>query len=242
MSRNLKATPAALLASALALWLAPAWGLNPVHDASYSLVPRGKHASTAVFSVNGVVDSRADDSWRLPFSLSLEAGSKGELGAGLKTQWGGNAGSHIPYMVFGGKYQLSGATTLQGDILLGVDEGSGKGFSLALHQRVGHARRLFSRLTGRFGFMEALVRDDALMAMEGAWYPTFSLFRPLSLECGLIASSQTRNFDDWFALDLKPALQVHIGRDRMVESAVYLGLAGPQREDLRVQVAIIYGF
>ena len=86
------------------------------------------------------------------------------------------------------------------------------------------------------GFMDALVRDDALMALEAAWYPTLSVARPMSLEMGLIASSQTSHFNDYFAFDLKPALQVHMGRERMVETAVYLGLAGEHREDLRVQV------
>jgi len=237
MRRNLYAT--LVLAAALAQ-RAPA--LNPIHDASYNLVPRGKFASRAVFSVAGAVDSRADGAWSLPFSLSLEPVPRAELGAGLKTYWGNGDGSHIPYLVLGGKYLLSGATTLQGDVLLGVDRGSGKGFSLGLHHRAGHGGRLFSRFTGRLGFMEALVRDDALMAMEAAWYPTLSIARPMSLEMGLVASSQTEGFDRRFALDLKPALQVHIGRDRTVESAVYLGLAGDNREDLRAQVTVLYGF
>lgn len=242
MKRNLKATLAALLLLPPVLGLSSAWALNPIHDASYSLVPRGKYAASTVLSIDGVIDSRRDGLWLMPFSLSLEAGSRIELGAGLKTAWGDNADDHIPYMVFGGKYLLSGSTTLQADILLGVDESSGKGFSLAVHHKEGHSSRLFSRLTGRFGFMEALVRDDALMGMEAAWYPTLSIVRPLSLECGLIASSQTKNFNDWFALDIKPALQVHLGRESMVEAAVYLGLAGEQREDMRAQVAVIYTF
>jgi hypothetical protein len=236
MRRNLYATLS--LAASLA---GGALALNPIHDASYNLVPRGKFASRAVFSVAGAVDSRSDGAWSLPFSLNLEPVPRAELGAGLKTHWG-DAGSHIPYLALGGKYLLSGATTLQGDVLLGIDRGAGKGFSLGLHHREGHGGRLFSRFTGRFGFMEALVRDDALMALEAAWYPTLSITRPLSLEMGLVASSQTENFDRYFAFDLKPALQVHMGRERMVESAVYLGLAGDNREDLRAQVAVIYGF
>jgi hypothetical protein len=219
MRRNLYATLA--LAAALAPG-APA--LNPVHDASYSLVPRGKHASTAVASVAGAVDSRADDRWAVPLSLSLEAGRRAELGAGLKTQWGSAAGDHVPYLVFGAKYLLTGATTLHGDLLLGAVRGAGKGFFLGLHHREGHGSRLFSR------------------SLEAAWYPTLAIVRPLSLEMGLVASSQTTSFNDYFALDLKPALQVHIGRESVVESAVYVGLAGERREDLRAQVTVIYGF
>lgn len=237
MRRNLYAALA--LAAALAR---QAWALNPIHEASYSLVPRGKLASPMAFSVAGVVDARADDLWKIPVSLSLEPVPRTELGAGLKTQWGSGAGDHIPYLVLGGKYLLAASTTLQGDVLLGIERGAGKGFSLGLHHRQGHGPRLYSRLTGRLGFMEVLVRDDALMAMEAAWYPTLVVARPLSLEMGLVASSQTENFNEYFAFDLKPALQAHLGRDRMVETAVYLGLAGERREDLRVQVTVLYGF
>jgi hypothetical protein len=165
-----------------------------------------------------------------------------ELGAGLKTRWGSGADDHIPYMVFGGKYLLDGATTLMGDLLLGVDVSSGKGFTLGVHHKQGHGSRFFSRFTGRLGFMEALVERDALMALEAGWYPTLAIVRPLSLECGLIASSQTTDFNDFFALDLKPSLQVHIGKESVVETGLYLGLAGEHREDLRVQVSVIKAF
>lgn len=244
MRRNLQATfaslPAALLLAALLL-PAPASALNPIHFASYNLVPRGKYASY-VFQIAGVLDSRRDGIFEAPFSLSLEAGPKVELGGGLQTRWGENSDDHIPYLVFGGKYMLTGATTLQGDLLLGVNINSGKGFSIGVHHKEGHGERLHSRFTGRLGFMEALVEDDALLAVEAAWYPTLRIVRPLSLEFGLIASSQTTDFDRRFALDMKPALQVHIGRESMVETSVYLGLAGNRKEEQRVQVTVIYAF
>lgn len=242
MRRNVWVTLGLLVFLPPALGLSPLWALNPIHTATYNLVPRGKYASSAVLSVGGVVDSRRDDIFQVPFSFALEAGSRAELGAGLKTQWGSGADDHIPYMVFGAKYLLTGATTLQGDLLLGVNVASGKGFSMGVHHKEGHGSLLFSRFTGRLGFMEALVEEDALMALEAGWYPTLSIVRPLSLECGLVASSQTTNFNDYFALDLKPALQVHIGRESVVETGIYLGLAGERREDMRVQVAVIKTF
>lgn len=226
----------------LAAGLAPAWGLNPIHESSYNLLPRGKFASSGAVSIAGILDSRRDDFWQMPFSISLEASQRVELGAGIKTQWGDATDDHVPYLVFGAKYLLDGATTLQGDLLLGANVNAGKGFSFGVHHRQGHAQRLYSRLVGRLGFMEALVEDDALLAMEAAFYPTFVIVRPLSIEMGLIASSQTKHFNDYFALDIQPALLVHIGKESLVETAVALGLAGENREDMRVKVAVIYGF
>jgi hypothetical protein len=226
----------------VAAFAGPVLALNPIHESSYNLAPRGKFSASGWFGIAGILESRVDDFWKIPLSLALEAGPKVELGAGIKTQWGGASDDHVPYLVFGAKYMLTGATTLQGDLLLGANVTAGKGFSFGLHHREGHGRRLFSRFTGRVGFMEALVEQDALLALETAWYPTLHIVRPLSLEMGLIASSQTSDFNDHFALDLKPALQVHMGRESMVESAVTVGLAGERREDLRVQVTVIYAF
>ena len=96
MRRNMYATLAVVLALAQR-----ALPLNPIHEASYSLVPRGKFASRALFALAGSVDSRADGAWALPFSLSLEPVPRAELGAGLKTYWGNGSGDHIPYMVLG---------------------------------------------------------------------------------------------------------------------------------------------
>ncbi|HLP41841.1 MAG TPA: hypothetical protein VK465_10070, partial [Fibrobacteria bacterium] len=48
----------------------PALALNPIHESSYALLPRGKTADGATFSVAGILDSRADDSWRIPLSLA----------------------------------------------------------------------------------------------------------------------------------------------------------------------------
>jgi hypothetical protein len=219
----------------------PVAALNPVHEASYNLLPRGKFSAPATFSIAGITASGSTDFWQVPMSLVLEASPKVELGGGLKTQWGGAADDHVPFLVFGAKYQVEPATSLQADLLLGANRGFGKGFSLAVHHRMGHARRIHSRFAGRLGFMDALVRDDALMAMEAAWYPAFNLARPLTLEFGLIASSQTRGFDDYFAFDFQPALHAHIGRESAVVTAVAIGLAGERREDLRVKVAVLYG-
>jgi hypothetical protein len=219
----------------------PASALNPIHEASYNLLPRGKSSAPATFSIAGIVASGSTDFWQVPLSLVLEASPKVELGGGLKTQWGDAADDHVPFLVFGAKYQVERSTSLQADMLLGASRGFGKGFSLAVHHRMGHSRRIHSRFAGRLGFMEALVEDDALMAMEAAFYPTVSVARPLSLEFGLIASSQTSEFNDHFAFDFQPALLAHIGRESVVATAVAMGLAGERREDLRVKVTVIYG-
>jgi hypothetical protein len=80
------------------------------------------------------------------------------------------------------------------------------------------------------------------MAFEAAWIPALHFGRGLSVECGLVASSQFSDFNDYFALDLQPALSVGLGNDGAVLSQVTVGLAGERREDLRVKIALARGF
>ena len=233
MRGNLKVTLGAVLAAQCA------WGLNPIHESSYNLLPRGKFASSFTVDVGGITSS-GSDVFEVPFSLSLEATPRLEFGAGLKTGWAGSE-DHIPWIVFGAKYLARGGTTFMGDLILGANS-PGKGFALGAHHRFAHARRFYTRATGKLGFMEALTDNDALMAFEAAAYPTVNIVRPLSLELGFITSSQTEDFNDNFALDMQPALLVHIGGESVVEAAATVGLAGERREDLRIKVVVIYGF
>ena len=225
----------------LATLLDSAFVLNPIHESSYSLLPRGKFASPVTLSVGALMQSQNTDVFEVPLSLTLEATPRFELGAGLKTAWGGSD-DHVTYLVFGAKYLTVGQTSVQADLLVGATRGYGKGFALSTHHRFGYSPNFFSRLTGRVGFMDAIVQDDALMAFELGFYPTLAIVRPLSLELGLITSSQTSGFNENFALDLQPALQVHIGRESVVETAVAVGLAGEHREELRVKLVLIYAF
>ena len=215
--------------------------LNPIHESSYSLLPRGNSASDAAVSVAGIMRSGSGGDFDLPVSLQFQVTRHVELGGGIKTHWGD--GGHVPYLVFGAKYLTPGATSFQADFMIGSASGSGKGFALGAHHRFGYSRRFQSRLVGKLGFMDALVDEDALLAFEVGFYPSLMLMRPLTFELGLITSSQTENFDSHFAMDLQPALLVGIGKESVVETAVAWGLTGDDRkEDLRVKVAIIWGF
>lgn len=214
---------------------------NNIHESSYTLLPRGNFASPATFQTAAIFRSNEQNTVAIPVSLGFRATSDLELGAGLKSFWG-HRDDNLPYLVFGAKYLIPNQTSLQADLLIGIQGGAGDGLALGFHHRFGYSSRFYSRLVGKLGFMDALVDDHALMAYELGFYPTLVLMNPLSLEFGLIASSQSTNFNGHFALDFQPALDVHISRESVVETAVALGLAGDRREDLRIKVTLIYGF
>jgi hypothetical protein len=235
MWRNLKVTLAALCAG-----LHAAYAFNPIHDASYNLEPRGNYSGPTLL-VGGIIDSRNTGAFRIPLSFALKVTPQMELGAGIKTVWG-EGDEHVPYLVFGMKWLAPSQTSFQADILVPANSGSGKGFSLASHHRFGHGSHFASRLAVRVGFMEALVTDDALLAFETGFYPTFSVGNGLSLEAGLIGSSQTQDFEPNFALDLQPALNVGFARASSLQAAVALGLAGDHKEEMRVKMMVTHGF
>jgi hypothetical protein len=224
----------------LAAALGQAFAMNPIQESSYDLLPRGNYSSTATLEAAGIFASGANG-MGLPVSLAFRATPRLELGAGIKTFWG-DVGDHIPYAAFGVKYLAPGQNSLQAHLLVGMTDGAGNGLTLALHHRFGYSARFYSRLVGKLGFMDALVNDDALMAMELGFYPTLNIMRPLALEFGLITSSQTSQFDRNFALDFQPALQIHFAREATAQMAVALGLAGDHKEDVRAKMTLLYGF
>lgn len=233
---NMNVTAAVLLAVLQAVE-----AFNPIHESSYSLEPRGNFNSGTTLSIGGIIDSRATDVWAVPASIALKASPRVELGAGLKTVWG-DAGDHVPYLVFGVKWQTHRTTSFQADLLIPANTDNGKGFSLASHHRFHYGGMFSSRLAARLGFMEALVENDALMAFEVGFYPTLEVAHPLSLVLGLIGSSQTEEFEGNLAMDIEPALVVAFARESSLKAGVALGLAGDRKEEMRSKIVLIHGF
>ena len=215
---------------------------NRIHSASYDLEPAGNHPQRAYLSVAGIVDARNTDVWGVPVSLALRASPQVEFGGGIQTAWGSGVGDHVSYLVFGVKWQARTRTSFQADLLVPADADNGKGFSLASHHRFHHAAILDSRLALRVGFMEALADRDAVAAFEAGWYPMLMPQGPLGFEFGMIGSSQTRDFEGHLAMDLQPALVANFRRNSSLRTAVALGLAGDDKEKMRIKVQFDHGF
>ena len=226
---------------ALAAGFRIGFALNPIHESSYNLIPSGNFENATTLSVGAYVRSRNTSIYEIPVALALEAGPRVELGARLQGE-AGDVRDHLPYMVFGVKWLTLHHTSVQADLLVGTSFDGGKGFAISTHHKFTYSSWFSSRLSTRLGFMEALVAEDALMAMEAGFYPTLTVARALSLELGLIGSSQTTGFERYLAIDMQPALRVNFARDSMLETAVALGLAGDHKEELRAKAVVIHGF
>jgi hypothetical protein len=216
------------------------FGFNSIHEASYNLVPRSNFKSATTLSAGAIVRSQETDVYEMPLGIALEATPRVELGARIQTRWG-QVEDNVPYMVFGVKWLTLRNTTVQADLLVGTNFNTGKGFSFSSHHKFNYASWLYSRLAARIGFMEALTDEDALASIELAYHPTLVLARTLRLECGLIGSSQTQNFEKNLAIDIQPAMNVNFGRDSELVTAVAFGLAGNRQEEMRVKVVINHG-
>jgi hypothetical protein len=238
-ARN-RAVTGALLVAALGL-PAAVGAFNPIHDASYDLEPAGVRSQRASLSAAAIIDARDTDVWGVPVSLAFRPAPSVELGAGIRTAWGGTD-DHVPYLAFGGKWQSRSRTSFQADLLVPAHGDRDFGLSLAAVSRFHHFDFLDSRLSLRAGFLDALAEDRALAAFEAGWYPVLAPRGPLSFELGLIGSSQTRDFEGHLAMDLQPALLVGFGRHSRLMAAAAVGLAGDRKERLRAKAQIDHGF
>ena len=225
---------------AMAVALRIGFALNPIHEASYNLVPEGNFQSATTLSGGVIIHSQQTSVYEMPLAIALKANPRVELGARFQTRWG-DVDNNVPYMIFGVKALTIRHTSVQADLLVGTKFDAGKGFSISSYHKYQFTSWCFGRLASRLGFMDALVQEDALMAFEAAFYPTVTITRSVAVECGMIGSSQTKGFERYLAMDIQPALRVNFGRDSMIETAVALGLAGDRKEEMRVKVAINHG-
>lgn len=216
------------------------FALNPIHEASYNLVPSSNFQCATTLSGGAYVHSQTTSTFDMPVAIALQATPRVELGARLQSRWG-DVEDNLPYLIFGVKWLTLKHTSVQADLMIGTNLNTGKGFSISTHHKFQYFSWFSAPLVTHFGFMEAMVDRDALMAMEIGYYPTLAVARNLALECGLISSSQTNGFEDYLAMDLQPALRVKFGHQSELVTALAIGLAGRMREKMRAKVVINYG-
>ncbi len=216
------------------------FALNPIHESSYNLVPATNYNAATTLSTGLYIRSQQTSVFDVPLGLALQVGPRVEVGARVQTRWG-DVNSHAPYMVFGVKWLTVRHTSVQADLLVGTQLETGKGFSIGTFYQFDYNSVFFSRLSSRVGFMEALTDEDALMAMEIEFSPGIIIHRFLSLECGLIASSQTTGFERYLAIDAQPSIRIGFLHNSFLETALALGLAGDHKEEMRVKITLIHG-
>ena len=233
-----------VLSLALIFCTRTAQAINPIHESAYDLIPTTNYKAATTLSAGLNVRSNADKIYEVPLGIALRATPRIELGAKLETNWG-DVHDHAPLLICGVKWLTLKQTSIQADFLFGINNANGsqgnKGLAFSTYYKFQYASWLSSGLSGRLGFMEALVSEDALMAMEFGFYPALNFNSALTFEMGLITSSQSKNFENHLAMDLQPALRVGFDRVSWVETAIALGLAGNRKEDFRLMVSIIHG-
>ncbi len=216
------------------------WALNPIHEASYSLVPSAIHSRDINLELGVYTDASNFDVISIPISGSFKISKNLELGAGLKTYWG-DVGDNIPFLAAGAKFRLAGNGTLQADILMNLQGDGDNGISLSYWKKKSYSRVFSTGYHLRLGAFDALTRD-ALFAFEGAAYPQLHFSSPLSFQLGFIASSQSDRFEDFLAIDLEPALLIALGNGSKLSVSLTVGLAGNQKEESRLEVNWLKGF
>ncbi len=223
---------------AVVMGASQAFALNPIHTAGFASVDREASRADFLLETGGLFRDGDPVHAQIPVALSLGLGRL-EFGGALKTQWG-HRGDAVTHFTFGGKFRADGNLTLGASLSTPLSDGASPGLMLEALGRNGHGRRLSSLWVARAGFLDGLAYGDALMAMEFSWTPRLTLGRGLSLECGLIGSSQTENFDGHFALDLQPGLQVGLGRSGALFAGIVLGLTGDHSESMAARLGLSF--
>lgn len=214
--------------------------LNPIHESVYQAYPTGLSQGEPALHTAAIVDE-GGGAFDLPLGLSFALGKQFELGASIKTAWG-NGRDPVTSWVLGLSAALDSRTALGAHLLFSASGGEPVGLTLLGHRRGGLSRRIATISDLRLGFLSALAQQNAFMAFEGSYALRLHLAGPVSLQAGAIASSQTRYFNEHFALDFEPGLHVGTGRNSAVQTLITIGLAGERREGLRVKCGWVQAY
>jgi hypothetical protein len=217
-----------------------ALALNPIHESVYLAYPTGLSQGEPAMHAAAIVPG-GGDSFLLPLGLSFALGRQFEVGAGIKTAWG-NGGDAVTSWVLGLTASVDARTALGVHLLFDAQGGEPVGLTLLGHRRGGLSRRISTATDLRVGFLSGLAQHDAFMAFEGGYALRLRVTGPVSLHAGAVMSSQTRHFNDHFALDFEPGVHVGTGRNSALQAIITLGLAGERREGLRVKCGWVQGF
>lgn len=218
----------------------PVSALNPIHESVYLAYPTGLSRGEPALQMAAIV-AEGGDALDLPLGLSFALGKQFELGAGIKTAWG-NGRDPVTSWVLGLSAALDARTALGAHLMFSASGSELVGLTLLGHRRGGWSRRIATVSDLRLGFLSALAHENALLAFEGSYALRLHLAGPVSLHAGAVASSQTRHFNEHFALDFEPGLHVGTGRNSAVQTLITLGLAGERREGLRVKCGWIQAY
>ncbi len=228
------------LTAGLAVLTSKALALNPIHESTYLAYGGGLSQGMPTLHAAFIVPP-GGDVLHIPIGLAFALGRSFEIGGGLKTQWGGSD-DLIPAVTFGGQFAVTNQSALGLHFLLSTHGGDYNGLTAVWHTRGGLGRKVSTDFDFRLGFLEALTDGNALCAMELSYGLKLHVTHGVSLLGGLVASSQTTQFNDHFALDVEPGVHVGTGRQSGVQTVVTLGLAGERRETMRVKVGWVQAF
>lgn len=228
----------------LGLWFlaAPfsALALNPIHESVYLAYPTGLSRGEPALHAAAIV-AGGGDVFDLPLGLSFALGRQFEIGAGIKTAWG-NGRDPVTSWVLGLTAAVDARTALGVHLLFAAQGSEPVGLTLLGHRRGGLSRRIATISELRLGFLSGLAQNGALLAFEGNYALRLQLAGPVALQAGAVVSSQTRHFNDHFALDFEPGLHVGTGRNSALQTLITLGLAGERREGMRVKCGWVQAF
>lgn len=215
--------------------------LNPIHEASWELRPEARINPSWTLQTGIYVSPYSRQIVRVPVSLSWPMARNFEIGAALKSRWLEDP-NNFRHLIVGLKYRYKYQFSVQMDALWGTANYAGDGLTLSFYKRFNISDIFYANIVARGGMFDALVwAPDGFMAVETAGYPALRIYDPVYFELGIISSSQLGGFEDYFSLDLQPAITADLNNGASVLAGAIIGLAGPRKARLRVQAVVRYG-
>ena len=218
------------------LGMAPAWALNPVHDASVEFAPGLlEHSSQPSLMLGQFYTQESSQKIRALASYVHPLGPQFQVGVGAQSRWVDEP-NNIRHLTAGLRYSLLPDFSLRADFLWGVANYAGDGLAVGGEYRMEPFNALHVLGFARVGFFDALVWDPDVAVLCASVTPRLILHQNFRLELEAFTATQFPGLGDFFSLDLAPALWIRFQYGFAAKAGVVFGLWGPNRSSPRFQL------
>jgi hypothetical protein len=226
-----------LLALAVPVFAQGEWTLASIHDTRYNLFPEIMVPDQAEFSggfqTKWVGDGDFVGTVKFGINDRVEVGTK--LSYETENQWD----RQFLMADLGVKVAINAFSSIQSDVILGINNGRGGGVMLTYSQGAAYSKRFSSTYEARLGFLEAVTVGNWAI-MELGTYPQFRIADPVALRIGLATATSLRHPVDQFKIDLLPGVTIGLRSYLKLLGECAVGIIGTK--EIRLSLHVVSQF
>lgn len=182
--------------------------LDRFWDARYTFGPEFMVKDRFTLGAGFYTEYQEDASF--PLNIQIALSDYWEVGGKLFFTTYEKLESIYAYIDVGAKYRFQPNSTLQMDILMGLNHDNGGALSFTYNNLQVITKNFSTLYEARIGLFDGVAGSDGWVKFSGAVFPQVRLGNPIRATIGIVSSGSVGNLSDDFMIDLLPRLDIGI--------------------------------